>query len=157
MGDRFQSDGRLYGDVSTQQVPCDAAASEPRPLCCMLITLAHGPPLPIDTCQVKVPAPSVAVVFLTAAALKASTPDANSFKYFTSTIGMKMQNTATLDQAVLATSNGRGGTGMNGIRYLGSTSHQSQNPNEAGRKVVPGMIALGVAVLAAALGRMAVR
>jgi len=134
LGDRFKCDGRLYGDVVTTPVACDATA---------------------NTCQVKVPGPSVAVVFLTDAALQASTPSSGGSSYFSTTVGLKHLNTATIDQAVLATTNGRGGS-KDLAGHLGTTSHSHQ-VSSAAKLILPGLFAVGVAGVGAFIGRVLVR
>jgi hypothetical protein len=126
LGDRFQCDGRLYGDVVTTPVPCDGGAA---------------------TCQVKVPASSVALVFFSQSSLKASTPTPEeATATFSTTVFSKLHHTATVPQAVLQTSNGRGGLDSD-TGKLGSTSQQQQvNFNAAVRK--SGALGLGGIVIA---------
>ncbi|KAH7928005.1 glycoside hydrolase family 79 protein [Leucogyrophana mollusca] len=85
-GDVFGSDGRPMGNVDIQTVPCDQTAG---------------------VCRVKVPAPGFALVFLTDQALSES--DEGPTMTFPTTAYTKFENTATIDQAVLATSNGNRG------------------------------------------------
>ncbi|KAJ7671748.1 hypothetical protein B0H17DRAFT_989262 [Mycena rosella] len=82
-GDNFASDGRPMGDEDIQTVTCDTTA---------------------QTCTIDVPAPGFALVFLTDAALteNAGAPSIT----FATTAQTKTRNTATVDAAVLATSNG---------------------------------------------------
>ena len=68
---------------------------------------------------------------------------------FGTTVVTKYKNTATIDEAVLATSNGN--KGMGGKR--GSTSYGSGNVNGARRAGYPGVAALFGAVEAGAMMR----
>ncbi|KAF7986462.1 hypothetical protein HWV62_31241 [Athelia sp. TMB] len=129
-GGYFQSDGRLQGAESVQTVQCDTTAG---------------------TCQVKVPAPSYVLVFLTGAAYEESNP--SSTVTFATTSVTKTANTATINASVLATSNGHSGSSLE----LGSTSKGSANAARAGR-VAPGLALLISVVCGAALvGRALVR
>ncbi|KIK59064.1 glycoside hydrolase family 79 protein [Collybiopsis luxurians FD-317 M1] len=99
-GDHFASDGRPTGTESIQTITCDTSA---------------------NTCSIKVPAPGFALVFLTDDALSESGDGDQTTMTFPTTAYTKLQNTATVDPQVLATSNGdRGG-------QLGSTSKGSAN------------------------------
>ncbi|CUA68540.1 Beta-glucuronidase [Rhizoctonia solani] len=124
MGDQFGSDGRMKGEMQTETIPCDTASG---------------------TCAITVKAPSIVLVFLNDQTLADSTPPSEGPQTFATTAATKIRNTATVDQAVLATSNGRGG-GHYGGGMLGSTSTGSVN--SAWRMAVPGM----VAVVGGALG-----
>ncbi|KAI6017864.1 glycoside hydrolase family 79 protein [Pisolithus marmoratus] len=86
-GDAFTSDGRPAGNVDVQTVTCDEA---------------NG------VCNVKVPAPGAALVFLSDQALEESDPGPTMT--FPTTAYTKLHNTATVDPSVLATSNGNMGT-----------------------------------------------
>lgn len=94
-GGTFQSDGRLTGSESVQTINCDQSS---------------------NTCQVTVPAPGVALVFLsTDAYAESGNPSTQTFP---TTMVTKTVNTATINPSVLATSNG-----MSGATWeLGSTS-----------------------------------
>jgi hypothetical protein len=139
LGERFKSDGRMYGDVVTTPVPCDGT------------TL---------TCQVKVPSASLALVFLTQNALEDSSPTPEeATSTFSTSARTKLRNTATIDQKVLATSNGRGGPNQPGSGQasdgrLGTTSQQ-QFLSAARRRVgdnggvVGSAVVLGVAAMVA--------
>lgn len=98
MGNSFESDGRLSGSEQTVTINCDTTA---------------------NTCTIPVYAPSIAIVFLTNAAAEASFPSsASTMTYGTTVIGT---GSATVDPAVLSTSNGQMGNGQG----LGSTSSGS--------------------------------
>lgn len=97
-GATFQSDGRLKGSESVQTIDCDQSS---------------------NTCQVTVPAPGVALVFLSSDAYgESGNPPTQTFP---TTMVTKTVNTATVDPSVLATSNG-----MSGATWeLGSTSKEN--------------------------------
>ncbi|CAE6505796.1 unnamed protein product [Rhizoctonia solani] len=124
MGDQFGSDGRMKGELQTETIQCDTAAG---------------------SCAITVKAPSIVLVFLNDQTLADSTPPSEGPQTFATTAATKIRNTATVDQAVLATSNGHGG-GHYGGGILGSTSVGSVS--SAWRMAVPGM----VAVVGGALG-----
>ncbi|KAI5121572.1 hypothetical protein M0805_000752 [Coniferiporia weirii] len=86
-GGPFESDGRLTGDEVIYTYQCDTAN---------------------NVCAVPMPAPAAAIVFLNSDALSESEPTATQ-TFATSTTETAAVNTATIDQAVLETSNGRGG------------------------------------------------
>ncbi|KAG7447455.1 glycoside hydrolase family 79 protein [Guyanagaster necrorhizus] len=100
-GGIFESDGRLMGQEDIQTVTCDQNAN--------------------NTCLIPVPAPGFALVFLNDEAFT-ETAGASSMTFATTAL-TKTVNTATVDQAVLSTSNGH--SGMKDV--LGSTSKGSQN------------------------------
>ncbi|KIJ61735.1 glycoside hydrolase family 79 protein [Hydnomerulius pinastri MD-312] len=85
-GDAFSSDGRPVGNVDIQTITCDQTN---------------------NVCNVKVPAPGAALVFLSDQALAES--DQGPTMTFPTTAYTKVQNTATIDPSVLATSNGNKG------------------------------------------------
>ncbi|PAV18473.1 glycoside hydrolase family 79 [Pyrrhoderma noxium] len=105
-GGPYESDGRLQGDETIYTYTCDQAN---------------------NVCAVPVPAPALALVFLSSDALGESTPE-STVTFATTTTATGPQNTATVDQAVLATSNGRGGVSWNA---LGSTSFGSSSDNSS--------------------------
>ncbi|KAJ7624758.1 glycoside hydrolase family 79 protein [Roridomyces roridus] len=82
-GYHYESDGRPMGDEDIKSVVCDSAA---------------------QTCTVKVPAPGMALVFLTddSSTEGAGVPSVT----FATTARTKTRNTVTADPSVLATSNG---------------------------------------------------
>lgn len=107
---QFSSDGRLSGEANVQTVACDTTAG---------------------TCSIKVPAPSVALVFLTDAAYQNSGGlsgelSGDVLTYPTTTTTGKAK--ATIDLAALATSNGRSGSNP-----LGATSKGAAVPSSARR------------------------
>ncbi|KAJ7580127.1 hypothetical protein C8J56DRAFT_739584, partial [Mycena floridula] len=94
----FESDGRLQGTEDVQTVSCNSG-----------------------TCIVTVPAPGFALVFLSDTALGES--DEGTAVTFPTTVLTKTENTATVDQSVLATSNGHIGFALG--EQDGSTSRGS--------------------------------
>ncbi|KAG5336999.1 hypothetical protein C0989_011248 [Termitomyces sp. Mn162] len=92
-GDNFASDGRPVGDINITTIPCDSTT---------------------NLCTVPVPAPSYALIYLTDTSL--NEPGGAATQTFSTTVQTRYRNTATIDQAVLATSNGGYG------KKLGSTS-----------------------------------
>lgn len=96
-GSYFESDGRLKGDLDVQTVQCAN-----------------------NLCQIQVPAPGFALVFLTDNAYSESTPQ--NTQTFPTTVHVREKNTATVDPSVLATSNGSNGVSR---KALGSTSKHS--------------------------------
>ncbi|KAK0192626.1 hypothetical protein F5146DRAFT_1136454 [Armillaria mellea] len=100
-GDNFASDGRIQGDEDIQTVGCDQSG---------------------NICSIYVPAPGFALVFLTDEALSESEGEGEA-QTFPTTATTKMDNTATVDPAVLATSNGHHAA----VDGLGSTSRGSSN------------------------------
>lgn len=119
-GGTFGSDGRLTGDLDVKTVTCDQTA---------------------NTCQVQVPAPGFALVFLTDSSLSEVTPQ--DPMTFPTTAVTKTHNTITIDPSVLATSNGFSGSDR---KWLGSTSQGSKSGAQSSRGAVPRIIALIVVV-----------
>ncbi|KAF8882861.1 glycoside hydrolase family 79 protein [Infundibulicybe gibba] len=111
-GDHFASDGRPQGTEDIRVVQCDQNA---------------------NTCAINVPAPGFALVFLSDSA-QTETAGAPTTTFAT-TFRTKTQNTATVDPAVLATSNGHSG----GNGQLGSTSKGSVSGASGLRQVLPGV------------------
>jgi len=97
-GGPFSSDGRLQGSEMIYTFAC-----------------ANG------VCPVTMPAPSVAIVYLTSNAFSESEPTTTA-TFGTTTTATGAANTASVAQAVLQTSNGRGGGNW---EELGSTSFGS--------------------------------
>ncbi|KAG9125174.1 hypothetical protein FRC07_008677 [Ceratobasidium sp. 392] len=122
-GEQFGSDGRLKGDVVTEEIPCNAGV-----------------------CAVTVKAPSIVLAFLNDQSLADSSPPPEGPQTFATTAATKIRNTATVDQAVLATSNGRGG-GKFGGGMLGSTSVGSVSA--AWNLAIPSAVALAGGVVGA--------
>lgn len=113
-GAQFEADGRLSGTESVQTIQCDAAG---------------------NTCQVQVPAPGFALVFLSSNAFSESNP--STTQTFSTTSVTKKGSTATINPSVLATSNGHSGSSW----HLSSTS--KENVSGASRAItMPGGIAL---------------
>jgi hypothetical protein len=98
-GGTFASDGRLTGEQNVQTINCDQTA---------------------NTCQVQVPAPGFALVFLSSTAFSESNP--STTQTFPTTALTKSGH-VQVDQSVLATSNGHSGSTWK----LGSTSKGSWN------------------------------
>ncbi|KZS86852.1 hypothetical protein SISNIDRAFT_447342 [Sistotremastrum niveocremeum HHB9708] len=106
-GGPFASDGRITGSEQIIEITCDQ---------------------PNNVCAVQVPAPAVAVVFLSQSSLQESQGTATAT--FQTTVATGTINTVSIDPSVLATSNGRGGQSFLG---LGSTSPGSSD----GLKITP--------------------
>ncbi|KAG9082302.1 hypothetical protein FRC06_005131 [Ceratobasidium sp. 370] len=124
LGNHFESDGRLKNEEVVQTITCENGA-----------------------CAIPLKAPSLALVFLSDQALRESSPDPSATQTFPTTFLTKLRHTATIDQAVLATSNGRGGARGN---KLGSTSLGSVS-GAGVSAVMPGLGMLGVLVAGAVL------
>ncbi|CAL1698442.1 unnamed protein product [Somion occarium] len=99
LGRWLQSDGRFQGEEQVQTVDCDQGS---------------------NTCTVKVPAPGFALVFMSDDAFQQAAPQSTAT--FETTSVTRTINTATVDQAVLATSNGQNGKDR---QKQGSTSKGS--------------------------------
>ncbi|KDR78254.1 hypothetical protein GALMADRAFT_266767 [Galerina marginata CBS 339.88] len=126
-GANFESDGRFTGTESVQSVSCSGS--------------------PTTTCTIRVPAPGAALVFLSpSSGTQADTAGAPS-KTFATTFRTRTHNTATVDPAVLATSNGH--SGMDAVR--GSTSEGSVPSRNGAGALGSGAGGFGVGVLVAAL------
>ncbi|KAI0030185.1 glycoside hydrolase family 79 protein [Vararia minispora EC-137] len=130
-GNAFESDGRPAGTPQVDTVQCD----------------------PNNGCAVQVPAGSLALVFLTndAFAPEDATGSASAATFSTSTHAAQTLNTATIDLAVLATSNGHGN--VNNLQY--ATSPGSRSGAVAARAVGPmlGAFVIGVAGLVLGIRR----
>ncbi|TFK33314.1 glycoside hydrolase family 79 protein [Crucibulum laeve] len=100
-GGKYEVDGRLKGDLNIVTIQCDQAA---------------------NACQIPVRAPGFALVFMREndAALEVG----QATQTFPTTVYTKGRNTATVDPAVLATSNGHSEKDR---LNLGSTSHGSMS------------------------------
>ncbi|KAI0830342.1 hypothetical protein BC628DRAFT_1416627 [Trametes gibbosa] len=129
LGGRFEGDGRLSGTEVIQTIACDTNA---------------------NTCQIPVPAPGIALVFLSSGAQSAIDPSAS--QTFATTAVTKTANTVTVDASVLATSNGQSGSD----RQLSSTSKGSSS---AGRTagVAPGLTLLAMVIASASVLTAAMR
>ncbi|KAI0296999.1 glycoside hydrolase family 79 protein [Multifurca ochricompacta] len=119
-GNNFESDGRLQGNLDVQTVNCDTTAG---------------------TCQVKVPAPSFTLVFLTDTALSAVSPGA-TLTFPTSAV-TRTANTVFIDPTMLSGSNGH--YGMQDKE--GATSSGSSSGALGLRQTFPGSFALVCAVI----------
>ncbi|THH33379.1 hypothetical protein EUX98_g814 [Antrodiella citrinella] len=115
LGGMFQCDGRMKGTETIETIPCDQNA---------------------NVCNIKVPAPGFALVFMSDTALTDSEPSATVT--FSTTALTRTMNTATIDAAALETSNGQSGI----TRHLGSTSKGSSGAGR-GTGVVSSVAALG--------------
>jgi len=112
-GNNFESDGRLRGTPAVQTVNCNVQA---------------------NTCQVKVPAPSFALVFLSDAALISVS---SATLTFPTTAVTRTRNTVYIDPSLLANSNGDYGF----QNKKGSTSLSSDARSLRLGKVLSGSIA----------------
>ena len=98
LGGNFESDGRFIGSENITTIQCNTGAS---------------------SCAIPVPAPAMALVFLTSQALSES-ESTGAPHTFSTTIVKSTYNTATVGPGVLATSNGH--QGLSG--GLGTTSRE---------------------------------
>ncbi|XP_006455732.1 hypothetical protein AGABI2DRAFT_195117 [Agaricus bisporus var. bisporus H97] len=124
-GDHFFSDGRPVGEEQIETVNCDQNAG---------------------VCNIPVHAPSVALVFLSDDAQTENSGQPSTT--FATTARTKTFNTASVDDAVLATSNGDKDAGSK----LGSTSKGSANTAQGISAHLPGLsvvlsLALGAVIL----------
>lgn len=131
-GASLGSDGRLSGDLDVQTVNCDTSS---------------------NTCQITVPAPSFALVFLTDDAYSSVTPSAT--ETFPTTVFTKTVNTLSIDMSSLAVSNGH--TDMEDVEAAtsaGSSGAERTRGSIVGMGVV-GTVAVAVAgwVFVGAAGR----
>ncbi|KAG6808843.1 hypothetical protein H0H92_002618 [Tricholoma furcatifolium] len=110
-GDTFSSDGRITGTENITTIQCDSTT---------------------NLCTIPVPAPSFALVFLTDTSI--NEPGVAATTTFATTVQTRTRNTATVDPAVLATSNG----GYQ--KMLGSTSPGSTNAAMIAREAAPGLL-----------------
>ncbi|KAG8720319.1 hypothetical protein FRC09_009762 [Ceratobasidium sp. 395] len=124
MGNNFEADGRLKGNETVETITCENGS-----------------------CAIPLKAPSLALVFLTDSSFSSSEP--TEVQTFSTSYATRIHNTATVDQAVLATSNGRGG-GKWGGGILGSTSVGSTSGGVM-RVLVPGLGMLTAVVAGAAM------
>ena len=122
MVEAAEADGRLNGDLHLETVQCDQTA---------------------NVCNIKVPAPGFALVFMSDQAAQESEPASTAT--FATTAVTKYKNTATIDPAVLATSNGNRGMGD----LWGSTSFGS-NAAPGTAAVLPSLAALAAMAAGAA-------
>jgi hypothetical protein len=114
LGNAFESDGRMQGQMQADTVQCDAT----------------------NGCPITVPAPGAVIVFLTDDGFQAVSPSAGSTQTFaTSTFGTQTLNTAFIDPSVLATSNGH--ANVNDKEFTTSPGSRS-----AAHALAPGFAAL---------------
>lgn len=131
LGQQFQCDGRLQGNVVTQTVTC----------------------APDTGCPINVPAPGAALVFMSTDAENESFNSALTQTYPTT---FYSKGGPTIDQGVLETSNGRGGPNQAQLP-LGGTSHGETFSAAVSRVSIPLGLTLGAAAMGAAVvGRMLV-
>ena len=116
-GGQFEADGRLQGSEVLQSFPCNQNAG---------------------TCSVRVPAPSFALVFLSDPSLE-ETVATQTF----ATTALTHVMYATVDPAVLATSNGHSGEDF--LQGYGSTSPGSGS-SATRTFVLPSLIVVGAMV-----------
>ncbi|KAG9004449.1 hypothetical protein FRB90_010885, partial [Tulasnella sp. 427] len=102
-GAQFESDGRLYGDLDIVTIQCNPADG---------------------TCNVPVPGPSVALVFLTDEAVASSGADVTQAQTFATTVTTG-RAVPTMDQALLMVSNGRSGADPLGATSKGGSTATS--------------------------------
>lgn len=126
LGNALESDGRMNGTLNVTTVQCDQTA---------------------NTCSIQVPAPAVAVVFLSSDSLKAVSP--TSTVTFPTTAMTQTGNKIYIDPNMLATSNGH--SGMGNVR--GATSPRSSN---SATSPLHTALSGALTMLAAALGAAAV-
>lgn len=142
-GDIFSSDGRPVGTESITTISCSASP---------------GIVPSTNICQIPLPAPGFALVFLTPSALSESEAGGTEATTFPTTAQTRTRNTVTVDQAVLATSNGHSGAGAGAGRRLGSTSSGSIGVNKGvGREdSSAGMVGVVMCVLGIIFGLLEV-
>ncbi|KAG6810056.1 hypothetical protein H0H92_013528 [Tricholoma furcatifolium] len=124
-GSFFQSDGRPMGDENITTVPCDTTN---------------------NVCIIQVPAPSFALVFLSDGSMTET--GGSPSMTFATTARTRLHNTATVDPAVLATSNGHSGMGQ---KPLGSTSRGNNGALSIAGDVVARVIGAGLVAFAVLL------
>lgn len=103
LGNNFQADGRLQGELNVANAPCDTTAG---------------------TCTITVPAPGFALVFLNDQGYTDSTPSGETITFAT-TVVTKTVNTVSVDPQVLETSNGHNGTDRTRMRSTSKGSSPS--------------------------------
>lgn len=124
MGNQYEVDGRFKGDLNITTVNCDTVTGN---------------------CVIPVPAPGFALVFFNNAAEQLTVGQAT--QTFATTAYSKGHNTATVDPAVLQTSNGHSGANRNSYK---STSLGSASSAERVATMLPGVVAF-VSVLVGSL------
>ncbi|KAH9476802.1 Beta-glucuronidase [Psilocybe cubensis] len=116
LGNQYEVDGRFKGELNVTTINCDTVAS---------------------TCIIPIPAPGFALVFFNNAAEQLTIGQAT--QTFGTTAFSRGHNTATVDPAVLQTSNGHSGANRDSYR---STSLGSASSAEKKVAMIPGVIAL---------------
>ena len=115
-GARFHCDGRLSGTEDIQTIQCDTTA---------------------NTCQIPVPAPGVALVFISSDAQGVTDP--TTTQTYSTTAVTNPAQTLTIDPTALARSNGHGGkiplggTSKGGLR---NAARRANGPHASCRSVV---------------------
>lgn len=122
-GDHFASDGRITGEEHHDVVTCQNGQ-----------------------CPIPVPAPGFVLVFLSDSDASLTDHSGGAGSTYATTAHTKTRNTATIDAAVLATSNGQRGLSDVGV---GSTSRGSANEGRS-RRIGGAAVAL-VAILSCAI------
>ncbi|KAH9942088.1 glycoside hydrolase family 79 protein [Amylocystis lapponica] len=129
-GTRFTNDGTLSGTEQITTVACDQTA---------------------QTCQVSVPAPGLALVFLSSGAMDSAGTATQTFPTTTAT---NAAASATVNASALATSNGESGADRGA---LSSTSKGSASGARRAGGAVPGAVLLVALLAGAGVVRRAVR
>ncbi|KIK25600.1 hypothetical protein PISMIDRAFT_342100 [Pisolithus microcarpus 441] len=120
-GSTFESDGRFQGSPSITTIDCSTSA---------------------NSCTVPLPAPCIALIFLSSSAYAESNP--STTVTFATTSLTQTWNTATINPTALATSNGMSG---NERDQLASTSRENgASSTVAGIRVPLGLGLLGMGV-----------
>lgn len=117
LGNRFEVDGRLKGDLNVAEITCDTTN---------------------NACTIPVSSPGFALVFFDAN--NEFTTLGQTTETFSTTTNTKTANTVTIDPAVLATSNGHSGKDRNA---LGSTSKGSVNAARRAKGEIFGTLMIG--------------
>jgi len=117
LGNRFEVDGRLKGDLNVAEITCDTTN---------------------NACTIPVSSPGFALVFFDAN--NEFTTLGQTTETFSTTTNTKTANTVTIDPAVLATSNGHSGKDRNA---LGSTSKGSVNAARKAKGEIFGTLMIG--------------
>jgi hypothetical protein len=123
-GGTFASDGRPMGTLSIRTIPCDTTTS---------------------TCTIPLPAPCIALIFLTPSAFSESNP--STTQTFATTAFTKTVNTATMNPSVLATNNG-----ISGVQREVLASTSNENAAAEVRARIGAVALVGAAILAGAVG-----
>ncbi|GBE86864.1 glycoside hydrolase family 79 protein [Sparassis latifolia] len=114
-GPLFRSDSRLQGNQDVKTVQCDQSAG---------------------VCQVSVPAPGFALVFLSSTVLEESTPSSTATFATTTYLDWVDVVTATIPQSVLATMNGDNGVDREVLKSTSEGSSGVQRTTRVGSAVV---------------------